>query len=306
MNLPVLKGLIAAPYTPMDKQGGLNLDTIDKYADHLIENGVSGVFVCGTTGEWPSLSTEERKAVLEKWISAARGKLKVISHVGGNSVYQSIELASHASRAGAYAIGSLAPSFFKPGNVKELVSFLAPVAGAAPDLPFFYYHIPSLTGVHLNVSELMVAARESIPTFAGVKFTHWDLYDMQKCMAFDEGRYTIFHGFDEILLCGLSLGIQAAVGSTYNYIPALYLKIWDAFNRNDFIRARELQMISVRIVDILNRYGGATAAGKVIMKYIGIDCGDCRNPLRKLTEDEKEAMKMDLKNIGFFNSIGHN
>ena len=297
MNNKLLKGLIAAPFTPMAIDGSINLAPIESYAAHLIKSKVSGVFVCGTTGESPSLTTEERKAILEEWIKCSDGKLKVICHVGGNSLPQSIELAIHAGKAGADAIGAFSPFFFKPATPKDLLSFLAPIANSVTGLPFYYYHMPSLTGVQFPVSDLLPEARKMIPAFAGVKYTHSDLYDMQRCLAYNNGEFEILHGYDEVLLAGLSLGIQAAIGSTYNYIPSLYLDIWKAYEDKDIAKARELQLLSVKIVQILNRYGGAIRAGKVIMEFIGLDCGVCRLPIPEISPVTKESLQSELKGI---------
>ncbi|MCU0377617.1 MAG: dihydrodipicolinate synthase family protein [Bacteroidales bacterium] len=299
-----LIGLVAAPYTPFNKNGDLTLDTIDKYADHLHENNISGVFVCGTTGESLSLTTDERKLVLEKWVSASQGRFKVICHVGGNCLAECIELAMHAQEKGAYAVGCMAPTFFKPTNVKDLGAFLKQIALSAPEIPFYYYQFPALTGVDIRASEVLKFASSSIPNFGGVKFTHSDFYDMQKCLAFEGGRYNILHGFDEMLLCGLSLGARAAVGSTYNFLAPVYLGVWEAFTAGDMARARDLQQFSVKVVDILVKYRGSTVAGKSIMGMIGIDCGPCRLPLNTLTESEKAQMKDDLTLIGFFEKAG--
>ncbi len=303
MNKNQLQGLVAAPFTPMDENGNISLDPIGKYARRLIKSKVTGAFVCGTTGEGLSLTTEERKAVLEKWVNCSNGELKIIGHVGGNCLPQSMELASHAEKSGAWATGAFAPSFFKPGNAEELVSFLAPIAAAAPNLPFYYYHIPSLTGVNFPVVKLLSFAEKMIPNFAGVKFTHFDLYDMQQCIAYNQGRYEILHGYDEVLLAGLSLGIKAAIGSTYNYMPSVYLGIWEAFDRLDMEKARELQQFSVKIVKILIKYGGGVRGGKAFMKLSGIDCGPCRLPLTKFSEPEMDKLKKDLTESGFFEML---
>ena len=298
-----LKGLVAAPYTPFDKEGNLVPDAIDRYADHLSGNGISGVFVCGTTGESLSLTTDERKIILEKWISASRGRLKVICHVGGNCLAESRELANHAQSSGAYAVGCMAPTFFKPANAGDLVTFLKQIAESAPEIPFYYYQFPALTGVDIKASEVIQIASSSIPNFAGIKFTHSDFYDMQKCIAFGGGRYNILSGYDEVLLCGLSLGAKAAVGSTYNFMAPVYLALWEAFSAGDMEKARKLQLNSVKVVDVLVRYRGATVAGKAIMELLGIDCGPCRLPLVSLSETEKASMKEELTGAGFFDLI---
>ncbi len=303
MKFKKLEGLIAAPFTPMDERGNLNNGAIELFANHLINSGVTGAFVCGTTGEGFSLTTEERKSVLESWIKYSGNKLKIICHVGSNCQHESMELAAHAEKRGAYAIGCIAPSFFKPAKASDLIEYLAPVAAAAPDLPFYYYNMPSMTGVNIQVSELFSLAKERIQNFAGVKFTHSDMYDMQKCIAFDNGYYEVLNGFDEILLCGITLGVNAAVGSTYNYMPSVYLELWDAFRKGDLKKAKELQQFSVKVVDILVKYKGAILAGKAIMGFLGVECGPCRLPLRTLSDDEKLSLKKELDDIGFFQRI---
>jgi N-acetylneuraminate lyase len=302
-NKKLLSGLIAAPFTPMDNQGNIKLEMIGQYANHLIKSKISGAFICGTTGEGPSLTTEERKMILEEWIRNANSQLKIISHVGGNCLSENKELAAHAEKCGAYAIAAFAPSFFKPDTVKELISFLAPIAASAPNLPFYYYHIPSLTGVKLPVIDMLVEVEKMIPNFAGIKYTHFDLYDMQKCLDYNKGKYEILHGTDETLLCGLSLGTQAAVGSTYNYIPMVYLRMWEAYNNSDMESAREWQKLSVKIVTVIIRYGGGVRAGKAIMELIGIDCGPCRLPIKNLSGEELETFKSELIDVGFFRLI---
>lgn len=304
MNAKNLHGLIAAPFTPMTVKGEINPEPIRKYARHLIVNKVAGAFVCGTTGEGISMTTGERNTILNEWITHSGSELKIIAHVGGNSLPQSMELAAFAEKQGAYAIASFAPSFFKPGTARELVSFLAPVAAAAPDTPFYFYHFPSLTGVNIPVINFLEEADGKIPTLAGVKYTHFDLYDMQQCMAYGNGQFEILHGYDEVLLGGLALGVGSAVGSTYNYMAPLYLKLWEAFNRGDMESARKLQQISVRVVRQLNKFGGGVRAGKEIMKLIGIDCGPCRLPLQSFTVEESGFLRIGLETCGFFEYTG--
>jgi N-acetylneuraminate lyase len=295
-----LDGLIAAPFTPMDDDGNINLGVIHDYATHLVKSGVSGVFVCGTTGESLSLTTIERKAILEEWAKCSKGNLKIICHVGGNSLPESIELAGHAAAMGADAVGAFSPTFFKPSSARDLIEFLSPIALAASELPFYYYHMPSMTGVQLPVIDLLNEMNGSISNFAGVKYTHFDLSDMQQCIAFQNGKYEILHGYDEILLAGLSFGVKAAVGSTYNYMPSIYLKLWEAYNNNDMDIARSLQQSSIDVVKILIKYGGGVRAGKAIMEFIGISCGPCRLPIRKFSHTELIELKNDLDRAGFF------
>ncbi|MCD8186199.1 MAG: dihydrodipicolinate synthase family protein [Rikenellaceae bacterium] len=301
---PILTGLIAAPFTPMHPDGTLNTGKIARYAEYLIRGGdVSGVFICGTTGESASLTTEERKAIARAWVDAAGGRLKIVVHVGGCSQNQCVELAAHAQDIGADVISAMAPYFFKPATVSDLVEFFQSVATAAPDLPFFYYNMPSITGVTLPVHRFLEEAKKRIPTLAGVKFTHNNLMEMQQCIHLGGGEFEVLHGFDEILITGLAIGAKAAVGSTYNYIPSIYRGIMQAMERCDLPAARALQWKSVKILDVVIRHGGGVRGGKMLMALAGIDCGPCRLPISPFTDREFREIREELKQTSFFETI---
>ena len=291
------KGMVAAVFTPMNQDGEINLSVIEDYANWIASNPISGVFVCGTTGEFASLTVEERKSVLEKWIECAKGRFKVIAHVGSNCQKDAIALAKHAERVGSDAFASIAPSFFKPGSVNALVDYFLPICEAAPNLPFYYYNMPSITGVCLPVDAFLIAAEKKLPNLVGVKFTHNNLMEMGACIDLNDHKFEILHGFDEILISGLSMGAIAGVGSTYNYIPQVYNEIFSSMKVNDVKRAREFQLKSIKVVEVIIKYGGGVRGGKAIMKLIGIDCGECRSPLSKFTDHEYAELRKDLLNL---------
>jgi len=293
-----LKGLVAAAFTPMDKNGNIHLSVITPYAEMLIRSGVTGIFVCGTTGESASLTQDERKEIASEWVRVAKGKLKVIIHVGSNSQPQAMELARHAQEIGADAIAAIAPNFFKPATVKDLINFFAPVAKEADELPFYYYNMPAMTGVNLSVAKFLIEGKKVIPTLAGVKFTHNDLMEMGDCIHLNNGEFEVLHGYDEILISGLVFGAVAGVGSTYNYLPEVYLGIFKAMEERNIEKARALQMKSIEVVKIIIKYGGGVRGGKAIMKLIGYDCGSCRSPISSFTDEEYDSLKDDLLKIG--------
>ena len=299
INTERLHGLIAATFTPMDIKGDVNYDVIDRYADYVAQSPIEGVFVNGTTGEFSSLTVDERKAILERWIKAANGRFKVICHVGCNCQRSAVELARHAAEAGADAIGSIAPSFFKPATVKDLIDFFAPVAAAASQLPFYYYNMPSMTGVCLPVDKFLTEGKKVMPNLAGTKFTHNNLMEMGACIALNGGEFEVLHGFDEILISGIAMGAVAGVGSTYNYIPEIYAGIFEAMSFNDVETARMLQRKSIQVVEVIIKYGGGVRGGKAIMNLMGIECGECRPPISKFSKSEYEQLRADLKELGF-------
>jgi N-acetylneuraminate lyase len=295
-----LTGLIAAPFTPMDNKGNLNLGMVGKYAEKLKKDGVRGVFVCGTTGEGMLMDSAERMAVAEKWIDQQSDNFKVIVHVGTTSYKQSNELAKHAQQAGASAVGCMGPIFLKPSCEDDLVTFCAEVAAGAPELPFYYYHIPSVSNVLLSMPVFLDKAKLAIPNLAGIKFTHRNMMEMFQCLKADEGKWDILHGFDEELLCGLSLGAKGAVGSTFNYLAPVYLNLMSAFREGNMEKARGYQYLSVKFIEILIRYGGGVIGGKPVMKFIGLDCGPLRAPAHNYSQVELENYRKELEAIGFF------
>lgn len=294
-----ISGLIAATFTPMHEDGSINLDMIEKQSESLIANDVSGAFVCGTTGESLSLTLEERMKIAERWQQVAGEELIIIVHVGHNCLPYSQKLAAHAQRIGAHAVASMAPCFFRPTNIEELVAICREIAAAAPELPFYYYHIPSMTKVEYPMVDFLRAAKDKIPTLAGVKFTFEDLMDFEQCLRMDNGRFNMLFGRDEILLAGLSLGATGAIGSTYNYAAPLYHRIIEAYKTGDMTTARKEQARSQAMVKNLHKFGGLPTS-KAIMKMIGLDCGDVRLPLQNLTKKQYERVYANLENIDFF------
>jgi N-acetylneuraminate lyase len=298
MTLTPLRGLIAAPFTPFHADGTLALELIPVQAAALVANGVSGAFVCGSTGEGASLTIVERQSVVEAWIAAAPAELRVVVHVGHTSVEESRGLARHAVQAGASAIAAYAPSYYKPATVAELVECCASIASAAPDLPFYYYHIPSMTGVNLSCLAFLSVARDRISNLAGIKFTHENLMEYLACLRFEGGRYDILFGRDECLVAALALGAKGAIGSTYNYIAPIFRELIAAFGAGDLELATERQTQANRIIDVMSRHGGQSA-GKAIMGMTGIDCGPCRLPLPSLSETARERLREDLLAVNF-------
>lgn len=295
-----LKGLVAAPFTPMHKDGSLNLSLIPTYYKMLKENGVTGAFICGSTGEGVSMSTKEKMQVAEAWAGATNGDVdfKVMTLLGGTSVTDCKDLASHAREIGLFAVSFTSPFYFKPANVEMLARTCMEIAAAVPDLPFYYYHIPVLTGVNFPMLELLKAVDERIPNFAGIKYTHEDFMDFLSCLHFRNGKYDMLWGRDENMLPALSLGAKGAVGSTFNYAAPLYYELMDAFAEGDLLKAQRLQQRSIDMIMLLGKYGGI-ATGKAYMKLLGIDCGEFRLPVRNMSAEDFNAFKADTENLGF-------
>jgi N-acetylneuraminate lyase len=292
-------GLFAAVFTPMCRDGSLNLTQIQPMVDYLLRTQISGLYVCGSTGEGPSLSSDERRAVAVAYVEAAAGKLPVVVQVGHNSLAEARALASHAQAIGADAISALPPSYFKFGSLETLIDCLNEISSAATKLPFFYYHIPYLTGMDFDMAEFLRRACKRLPNLAGIKYSDTSIDGYQACLRFSPKRFSILFGYDEMLLSALAVGSTGAVGSTYNFAGPLYNRIIKAFDRGDLTEAQKCQALAVDMIRILSRYRGQPAF-KAAMKLIGFDCGPTRLPIETLTPQELKAMKAELDEIGFF------
>jgi N-acetylneuraminate lyase len=290
--------IVAAPPTAFDDRHRIELGHIDKFAEHLAQSGVGGVFLCGSTGEGLSLSVAERKEVAEAWSAVAPVHgLRVLVQVGATSQADAIELARHASTLSVEAISALAPCYFRPRSVEQLIDFFEPIAAAGNGLPFYFYDIPQLTHVELPTAKFLRQAKSRIPTLEGVKYTNPNLAQLQECLRLDDHRYQLFYGCDEALLAGYALGAQSAIGSTYNIMAPLANSIIASFDAGDLALARERQAKVIELVNLLDEYG-YLAALKSALKLYGIDFGGVRAPLVRLTSKEETELLERLRLLG--------
>ena len=296
-----IKGLIDAPFTPMLANGDINPAPIPAYAAMLAKNGLQGVFINGSSGEGYMLTTDERKTLAEAWMKAAPAGFKVIVHVGSCCLRESMELAKHAAEIGAWGIGAMAPPFPKIGRVEELVKYCEAIAGAAPELPFYYYHIPAFNGAFLPMIDLLKAVDGRIPNFAGIKYTFESLYEYNQCRMYKGGKFDMLHGQDETILPSLAQGgAEGGIGGTTNYNGRELVGIIEAWKAGDLETAREKQNFSQAVINVICNYRGNIVGGKRIMKLIGLDLGPNRVPFRNMTDEEESAMKAELEAINFF------
>lgn len=294
-------GLIDAPFTPFTAEGSINLEPIPAYASMLVRNGLKGVFINGSSGEGYLLTEDERIQLAEAWIKAVPEDFKVIVHVGSTSVASSKRLAEHAQAIGAWGIGAMATPFPKIARIEELVKYCEEIASGAPDLPFYYYHIPAFNGAYLSMPDFLKAADGRIPNFAGIKYTYENMYEYNRCRRYAGGKFDMLHGQDETILPSLAMGgAQGCICGTTNYNGRCLNAIAEAWKEGDLERARELQEFSQDVIDVICHFRGNIVGGKRIMKLIGLDLGPNRTPFQNMTDEEEALMKQELEAIDFF------
>jgi len=289
-------GLVAAPFTPMDKKGNLNTDLIPRYYEFLEKNGVVGAFINGSTGEGPSLTQKEAHRQASKWTECLKkgGKVRIINLVGGTSLNECIENAIFSYESGLSAIAVLPPYYYKTADENVLAEFCTRIGESVPYMPLYFYHIPDLTGIYIPMIRFLEKISAMLPNFAGIKYSNEDFMDFLTCLNYRDGVYDILWGLDECLLPALALGCEGCVGSTYNYAAPLYHKLVKEFNAGNLEEAQRIQQLSINIISLLGKYGGL-GTGKAFMRYVGIDCGEFRLPVKNLTSKMYEDFVKDVE-----------
>lgn len=294
-----LHEFVAAVHSPFAGSGSIAPDIVAAQAAFLAANGIRTVFITGSTGECHSLTCAERMLLYDAWAAAAPvHDITVIAHVGGNSIEDARALARHARKLGLSAISALAPSYYKPATLEELIDWCAAIAAEAPELPFYYYEIPAMTGVSFPMEQFLVHAPARIPTLAGIKITNPDLVSYRRSLDAAAGRFDLPWGTDEALLGALATGARGGVGSTYNWAPKLYIDLRRALERGDLAEAQRLQSISIAMIDAIAETGFMGTA-KAIMGRLGVPVGPARAPFSNPSADQVDTVMARLTKLGF-------
>lgn len=295
-TLPDIKGIIPALITPFKEDGAIYEASLRNLVDSLIESGVGGFYLTGSTGEGFLMTAEERKKVVEIVIEQTAKRVPVIVHVGTIDTQTATELAEHAYNSGADAISSVPPFYYR-FEFNEIYNYYKDLASAAP-LPLIIYNIPATTGVEIGLPAIKKLAE--IDNVMGIKYTSFNHYDMQRISEFNNGRITVYSGADEMCVSGLIMGAVGLIGSFYNLMPDLYVKIYkQVVEQKDIVSAQKNLLIANDIIQVVLKYGTSAAqiGIKPAMKLMGIDCGTVRKPFKRLKTEDVESMKQDLLRI---------
>ena len=283
-----LEGVVSALVTPFDDGDNIREDSIRRIINYNLKNGVSGFYVCGSTGESLLLTLDERKKVLEIVKDEVKDRAFIIANIGCMGTKFSIELAKHAEETGVDAISSFPPIYYK-FSFDEIKQYYFDIADSV-NVPLIIYYIPSFTNVEMsleNFSELL-----EHKNIIGVKFTSMNLFMLERIKALS--NKTIFNGFDEVFLGGLSLGADGMIGSTCNIVPAIIRAIYDSFRSKEMEKAYIYQQKLNEIINDIKDFG-IIPATKAILSLIGIECGKPRKPFKALEEEEIARLSSLMK-----------
>ncbi|HPO81510.1 MAG TPA: N-acetylneuraminate lyase [bacterium] len=283
-----LEGVVSALVTPFDDGDNIREDSIRRIINYNLKNGVSGFYVCGSTGESLLLTLDERKRILEIVKDEVKDRAFIIANIGCMGTKFSIELAKHAEEVGVDAISSFPPIYYK-FSFDEIKQYYFDIADSV-NVPLIIYYIPSFTNVEMsleNFSELL-----EHKNIIGVKFTSMNLFMLERIKALS--NKTIFNGFDEVFLGGLSLGADGMIGSTCNIVPAIIRGIYDSFRSKEMEKAYIYQQKLNEIINDIKDFG-IIPATKAILSLIGIECGKPRKPFKALEEEEIARLSSLMK-----------
>ncbi|GAC1312967.1 MAG: dihydrodipicolinate synthase family protein [Chloroflexota bacterium] len=281
----LLRGVFVPLLTPFDAAGEVDHPALQRLVDYLIAGGVHGLFVGGTTGEFPLLSTQERRRIAETVVSHSAGRRPVVIQSGTPSTRETIALSQHARGIGAAAVAVVAPYFF-PLSDQDLVEHYATVCAALHDTPVLLYNIPQRTD-NAVLPRVAAAVIRRCPNVIGIKDSSGNLSQTQEYCTLAPD-FQVAQGADGLLVAGLAMGIQATVSGNANVVPELAVAVFDAWWRGDYAAARAAQL-RLNAARHALRDGGDLSLFKRVLARRGIEVGDVRSPLRRATTAEVDT-----------------
>lgn len=288
-------GILPAVVTPVDDTGRFQAAPFEALLARVYSAGVDGIYVCGQTGEGLQQTAAQRKQVTEVAVACSPTGKQVIVHVGAMSTGEAVELARHASRSGATAISSLPPiGSYSFAEIKEYYRAI----GEASTVPFLVYYFPSLAPSMTQVEQLLELCE--LPNVVGLKFTDSDFY---KLSILARSGNVVFNGSDEMLVAGLLRGACGGIGSIYNVIPEMFVELYALASSGEWAAASALQDRINDLIRIILRYPVFPAV-KMLLKWSGLDCGQCVKPRRELTASETADLAQQLRATEFAERFG--
>lgn len=285
-------GIMPALITPIREDGTLNRTAAEAVIDWELSHPIRGFYINGSTGEGPVLSEKTRREMAETAVSRVRGRGWIINHIGAPDTQSALRLARHAGEIGCDAVSSVLPNFYFKYTTPQILDYYRRVADVS-GLPVLVYATGLLDG---SPYEFMRQVME-IPGVIGVKYTIYNYYEMHRICELNGGDVNVINGPDEMLLCGLAMGADGGIGTTYNVMPEWFCALYDAFRAGDFAAAQAMQFRINRVVEILLRYS-VISSTKETFRFRGIDAGDAAYPARRYTKEESEALRRELTAAG--------
>ena len=285
------QGVFPALVTPLTRDEKLNLFALETLLRYEMNEGADGFYIGGATGEGLLLDIPERKKLCEKSIEYIGAEKTKIVHITDMNFRNTIELAKHAEAAGADAISSIAPLYFKYSE-NDIFEYYKAIAESVNIPLIIYYTAAAGVTISLELFERLFA----VDNITGVKWTSSNYYEMIALRErFPEAN--IFNGPDEMLVCGLSGGADGGIGSTYNIMYPLIRRIYDAFRAGDIKGAQEAQKKADKIIRVILKYSVIPVC-KLVLEEKGIPVGNASFPMERYTSEQKKKIMAELVAAG--------
>lgn len=273
-----LRGVLTALATPFAADGNVDEASLRALVDRSIAGGVHGVVACGSTGEFSTLSSDERRLVVETVIDHVAGRVSVIAQTGATSTAEAIRLSRHAQSAGADVVMTVAP-YYEPLSIDETLSYLRAVAGSL-DIPVMLYNLPVATGVDLDPDTVGALARE-IENIRYIKNTTVDMAQTARLIHNHGDVISTFVGWDSLLLSALAEGAAGVMAGTANVVPTELVAVYDAVSAGNLGQAREAWARVYPLIDAIMAQPFIPAV-KAALAAVGFPVGMPREPVAGL------------------------
>jgi N-acetylneuraminate lyase len=281
------KGVWPALVTPSNADHTINIDSLIALIDYLLDKGVDGFYVGGSTGEGVLMPVNQRKQLAEIVLDHINSRVPVILHVGAVSVDDAIDLAIHAQDHGANGISSIIPPLYTTMN--SVVAYYTELASAVPMMPF----MPYILNPNFNAVEL-IKNLSAIENLAGSKYTGPNMYEFRQILDLGSGDWSMFSGMDEQCIYGAMMGATGAIGSTVNMMSGAYKKIHYFVKNGEFAEAQALQVRANRVTETMIRIGFSGALRFILSQLVGCPMGDPRLPHLPLSDVQKRDLEEQL------------
>ena len=286
-----LEGTFVALVTPF-KNGKINEEKIRELVRLQIENGTDGIVPCGTTGESPALSEEEKNRVIEIVIEEAKGKALVIAGTGTNNTEKSVKATAQAKEMGADAALVITPYYNKPTQAGLIRHF---EAVAEVNLPIMIYNVPGRTSV--NMFPATAEKLSKLDQIVAIKEASGDLNQVSEILTTCKDNIKVFSGDDSLFAPILAIGGVGVVSVVANLVPQYLKSLYEAFKSNEIVRMQQLHHQLFELCQAMF-YETNPAPVKTAMNLMGMEVGELRPPLAPMAETNKEKLIESLKVYG--------
>ena len=286
-----VRGLFTALITPFDEEGRVDVERLSALVEFQISKGAEGLYPCGTTGLGPLLRIEERKAVASTVVNAVHGRVPVVVQVGSADTASTVELAKHAEKAGADAVASLTPYYYKPGEESVIKHFEA--VSKSVSIPLFAYNIPQFTGNNLSAGMVTSMARRG--TIAGIKDSSRDLLQLADLLDAVPEEFVVMNGTEEYALFAIMSGADGLVSGGASALPEVFKSLVAAQRKGDYATSMKAQILAREVKELVKP--GPISSYYAILRERGVECGEPRAPFQRAGKEDVGRTMRGLRRL---------